>query len=125
MFELRFLLDQDVSPSHVARLSALGCYAEAVAHVGLAGSTDESLMAHCLERSLIIITKNPDDFMRLAKRTSLHPGMVLLRDGMLRIHEEWAWIEPVVMHLATRRLDPVNTVIDVRGVNVVDVLRVP
>ena len=115
MIELRFLVDQDVSPKNVAQLNARGHHAEHVAHVGLAGKKDHELVAYAFAHSLIIVTKNPSDFVKLAGHAEVHPGMILLRDGHLRTHEEWAWLEPVLAHLEAASLDPINKVIDVTG----------
>ena len=113
---LRFLIDQDVSPTHVARLAALGCFAEHVAHIGMSGYPDSALATYAFEKSSIIITKNVVDFIDIAEAATIHPGIVLLRDGALRRLVEWSWIEPVVRHLQTTELDPINKVIDVTGV---------
>jgi predicted nuclease of predicted toxin-antitoxin system len=53
MMELRFLLDEDVSPTHAKRLNELGHYAVHVAHVGLAGQSDEKHLAYAIDNTLI------------------------------------------------------------------------
>lgn len=125
MTDLKFLIDQDVSPTHVARLNDLGCCAEHVAHMGMSGTPDHAIVSYAFEKSLVIVTKNTEDFVRLANNTPLHPGMILLRDGHLRVLEEWQWLEPVVRHLQATALDPVNMVIDVTGAGVFQLLNVP
>ena len=92
------------------RLSSLGFYAQHVAYIGLSGRPDTEVLAFAFQSTSIVITKNVDDFFRLAGRAALHPGM---RDGSLFRSEEWAWIEPVVLHLRASKLDPINKVIDV------------
>lgn len=123
--DLRFLIDQDVSPTHVRRLNELGFHAEHVAHVGMSGTPDHALVAYAATKSLIIVTKNVEDFLDLANKTELHPGMILLRDGHLRVQEEWQWLVPVVLHLRDTPLDPINKVVDVTGPGLFVVLDVP
>jgi predicted nuclease of predicted toxin-antitoxin system len=123
--ELRFLVDEDVSPAHVAQLNKLGHYAVHVAHVGLAGRSDRAQVEYAIENTLIIITKNVEDFLDLAADVDVHPGMIVLRDGSLRRTEEWAWIEPVIRHLADNAIDPINKVVDVTGPGVFTVRDIP
>ncbi len=120
-----FLLDEDVSPTHVSRIAARGFFAQHVAHLGLAGTKDWAVVPYAVERSLVIITKNVDDFLALASSTPLHPGMIVLRDGRLRVPDEWAWIAPVLDHLKATGLDPINIVIDVRGPGLFAMLDLP
>lgn len=120
-----FLIDEDVSPTHVLRINALGFFAQHVAHIGLAGTKDWAVVPYAVEHSVVIITKNVDDFLALAASTPIHPGMILLRDGLLRVPDEWAWIEPVLDHLKATSLDPINMVIDVRGPGDFVILDVP
>lgn len=123
--DLRFLIDQDVSPTHVARLAAIGFFAEHVAYIGMSGRPDSELLAFAYEQSSIIITKNVADFIRLAQTATMHPGMILLRDGALPRLGEWAWIEPAIRHLQESKLDPINKVVDVTGPGTFEVRDIP
>ena len=123
--ELRFLLDEHTSPTHVARFAARGFFAVSVVHAGKAGTDDADLVQYAQEHSLIIITKNARDFLHLALRTDLHPGMILLRAGALLVDVEWGWIEPVLSHLQTAVIDPINLIFEVTGPAVFKVRSIP
>jgi predicted nuclease of predicted toxin-antitoxin system len=123
--EQRFLLDEDVSPKHVLCFAERGFYAEHVVHIGLSGAKDWQLFRYAQEKSLIVVTKNAVDYLELASDSDLHAGMILLRDGHLLVEEEWQWIEPVLDHIASTQLDPLNKVIDVTARGRFQILDVP
>ena len=125
MIELRFLLDENVSPKNVSLLNARGYFAEHVAHAGASASCDADLFARATRLSQVVITKNGADFIELASDTDVHPGIIYLADGLLTAAEEWSWLVPVLEHLEKHQVDPVNIVIQVIAVGLFNVLKIP
>jgi predicted nuclease of predicted toxin-antitoxin system len=92
---IRLLLDEHISPSLVRKLGEKGVYAEAVAHVGLSGATDEQIWKYALEHDFTVVTSNARDFICLLN-VELHPGLIVLREGGLTRDEQWERLKPVV-----------------------------
>jgi predicted nuclease of predicted toxin-antitoxin system len=115
---LRFLVDENLSPSIVERLAAAGYYAAHVAHAGLAGKSDPAVFRYALAHDFIVATMNAGDFITLASGCDLHPGVIVLRVQGLTADEQWRHLAPVVAHLAERggANAMVNHAIEITGI---------
>lgn len=87
---MRFLLDEQLSPTLAARLHQLGHMAEHVSHVGLSGMPDHVVWRQAFERDAILVTVNAEDFISLAERYEAHAGLIILRNGELTAKEQGA-----------------------------------
>jgi hypothetical protein len=96
---VKFLVDECLSPTYVARLAAVG-------HPdswhprdgGLRSRDDHILVRVALEQDRIILTSNLKDFKALLRHAEIHPGLIavppLLKD------ETWALVLAALAYLA-------------------------
>ena len=110
---MKILLDENLSPTLVNKLGAIGVAAEHVVHIGKSGLSDPALWDLALERDAIVATINASDFLRLAGTSALHAGLIILRSRGLDRDAQWAWLEPAVQHLLETTEDLVNKAIEV------------
>jgi predicted nuclease of predicted toxin-antitoxin system len=112
---VRFLVDENLSPTLVDRLHERGHVAEHVSHRGLGGSSDPELWIHAYAQDQIIVTINAEDFLELAAESVLHAGLIVLRSQGLTRQEQWAWLEAAVRYLEARDDNHlVNRVLEIR-----------
>jgi predicted nuclease of predicted toxin-antitoxin system len=82
---LRLLLDEHLSPAIAEQLRARGHDVVTVAEAGLAGATDERVLAWATRERRAVVTNNIRDFRSLhadaLKTRSTHCGIVLVRTG--------------------------------------------
>ena len=95
---IRVLLDENVSPSLVGKLSDMGIYGVAVPHVGLSGEPDQKIWDYAYKNGFIVVTGNARDFIRLLD-VDVHPGLIVLRESGLTREEQWDRIRPVLDHI--------------------------
>jgi len=113
---VNLLVDENLSPELVQRLAARGVAAVHVAHIGLPGASDPELWRYAFDHDQIVVTINAADFLYLAAKVELHPGLVVLRTvGGLTREEQWAWVEPVIDRLLTTGETLVNKVVVVNA----------
>ena len=62
----------------VRLLEAAGHQVTTPRQVGTAGREDEVHFRFAAEHNLILVTKNPDDFLELHEKDSKHPGVLLV-----------------------------------------------
>jgi predicted nuclease of predicted toxin-antitoxin system len=123
---VRFLLDEQLSPTLASRLASFGCYGVAVPHVGLSGASDPVVWRYAYDNDFIVVTTNAKDFLALLE-VEVHPGLIVLRESGLSREEQWNRIEPVLQYLLS--LDDfnfmVNKVIEVEAPNRFSVREIP
>jgi len=113
---MRFLVDEMLSRAVVSRLLALGHFAERVSDVGLAGKQDYQVWKEAFRRDAIVITANVEDFLNLARVSELHAGLILLKMGDLRQHEQVACVDAALRWIDRNpQCDLVNDVLEVSG----------
>jgi predicted nuclease of predicted toxin-antitoxin system len=95
---IRLLLDENISPALIGKLSEQDVYAVAVPHVGLAGQQDHEIWKYALEHDFAVVTINARDFIRLLD-VEIHPGLIVVREGGLTREEQWAYILPLIEHI--------------------------
>ena len=109
---IRLLLDEDVSPKVAERLQK-DDHVDAI-HVrdrARLGDSDRQVLAFAFREDRILVTANVRDFVRLARATDLHAGIVLLMDGDLLRDEQLATVRTALRLMENelrRRRDMVN-----------------
>jgi predicted nuclease of predicted toxin-antitoxin system len=123
---VKFLLDEHLSPTLVARLATFGCSGVAVPHVGLSGATDRVVWRYAYENDLIVVTTNAKDFLALLD-VEVHPGLIVLRESGLSREEQWDRIEPVLQYLLNMNDANfmLNKVIEIVAPNRFSLLEIP
>lgn len=87
---MRLFIDESLAPLLATRLNETGSH-DAIhpLHVGRRGEPDHRILARCIAGDRVIVTQNARDFRRLAARTELHPGLIILpfmdREGTWRL----------------------------------------
>jgi len=116
---MKLLLDENLSPRLADRAAKLGCYAAHVAHFGLAGCSDPDIFRHAFENDMVVATMNVGDFLTLAARIDLHPGVIALRVSGLTGDEQWAYLEPALRD-CLQAPDPgaamINHIVEIVGI---------
>lgn len=116
---MKLLLDENLSPSLVPRLAAIGVFAQHVAHIGRSGLSDAALFRHAFEQDMAVVTINVADFLTLAENVEMHPGLIVLRRSGLSADEQWAHLEPVMQAILGTAGDAqglVNEVVEIAGI---------
>jgi hypothetical protein len=89
---LRLLLDEHLSPAIAEQLKARGHDVVAVAEAGLAGATDERVLAWAVRDRRAVVTNNVRDFRTLhadsLKTSSAHCGIVLVPTGRYSLRRD-------------------------------------
>ena len=92
---MKILLDENLSPTLVHKLGAIGVAAEHVVHLGKSGLSDPALWDLALERDAIVATINASDFLRLAGTSALHAGLIsCARGGSTAMRSGLGWSMP-------------------------------
>jgi predicted nuclease of predicted toxin-antitoxin system len=84
MFATRLVLDENVSPSLVEPLWDQGVDTVHVRNRGMLGVADHTLWAYANAEGRTIVTINKVHFVRLAKLSILHPGVLVIPSGGTR-----------------------------------------
>jgi predicted nuclease of predicted toxin-antitoxin system len=78
---LRFLVDENLSPTLVQELCSAGFDATSVRDRGRLGASDQQVWQWALEEDRIVVTANIADFANLASSSEIHCGVIFLADG--------------------------------------------
>jgi predicted nuclease of predicted toxin-antitoxin system len=97
---VKFLLDENLSPSAAVALVASGIDACHVRDRGILGATDHEVLERAFLEDRILVTSNVDDFVKLARAREIHAGIVLIERGGLLRDEQLELIRQVVEKLA-------------------------
>ena len=123
---MRLLLDENISPALVFRLSECGVYAQSVPYVGLSGKSDREIWKYAFDHDFVVVTTNARDFIQLLN-VEVHPGLIVLRESGLNRDEQWARIHPVLeyVHRSTDEDLLVNKLVEVTGIGRFEVRPIP
>ena len=110
---VKLLLDENISPKVGEMLRAQdGLDAVHVRERGLLQAPDHAVLDRADAEDRVLVTKNVEDFVKLARARDLHPGVILLEDGDLVRDEQLRVIRAAVVLLGPER-DLVNRVLRV------------
>lgn len=110
---MKLLLDENISPWVAERLCKDdGLDACGVRDRGLLEATDPEVLDRAFAEDRILVTKNVDDFDKLARSRELHAGIILLEDGGLLRDEQLRVIRAALVQIKPRS-DMVNSVMRV------------
>ena len=77
----KLLLDEQLGPLAAVQLQRLGHDVIHVRDRGLTGAPDSEVFRFAFGEDRALVTINVRDFVKLARRVELHPGMVLIAEG--------------------------------------------
>ena len=115
---VRFLIDECLSPALVGVAHEEGYEAYHVAHRGWSGLSDPRLFRILLQEQFVLVTNNREDFLALIGRTELHPGLVVIVENVPRAREI-VFFRRALAHIAAAGSDMINRVVEVDGDGVV------
>jgi predicted nuclease of predicted toxin-antitoxin system len=78
-------------------------------HVGRRGELDHRVLERCIAEDRVIVTQNARDFRRLAARTELHPGLIIL--PFMDRESTWHLLLSAIAFLDARG-DPMNAMVN-------------
>jgi predicted nuclease of predicted toxin-antitoxin system len=113
---LKLLLDENLPPQLIPRLTAIGIFAQHAAYLGLSGKSDTKIWLYAFEHDQIVVTINAKDFLNLAEGSEVHPGLIILRESGLTRDEQWTRLEPTITIVAEEEnqgRDLINRLIEV------------
>ncbi len=111
--DVKLLLDENISPKVGEMLRDQdGLDAVHVRERGLLQAPDQDVLERAFAEDRVLVTKNVEDFVKLARARDLHPGILLLEEGDLVRNEQLRVVRAAVALLAPER-DLVNRVLRV------------
>ena len=114
---MRLLLDENVSPTIVRSLSAVGHDVYHVRDRGLIGQPDHVIWRRAVDDDRVLVTINAGDFVRLAEREELHGGLLTFPSGS-RPDDQLALILRAIERFSADRAqgeDSLNRWLNIRG----------
>lgn len=88
----RFLIDENLSPVLASHLvNALGFDAVHVNATGLRAAPAPDVLAFAVAENRIVMTSNGDDFRKLVRGVSDHPGLAIMRNASGRQRQIELW----------------------------------
>ncbi len=78
---MRFFVDENLSPTLAAVCRDAGYDATSVRDRSMLSATDREVSRLCIDEERILVTNNAIDFLTLAERDGLHPGLVFIPLG--------------------------------------------
>ena len=75
---LKFLIDECLHLKLGDVASRAGYYAGHVVRLGLTGKTDTHVFEYAVKNDLTLVTNNAADFRKLAKKSKIHAGVIIL-----------------------------------------------
>lgn len=92
---MRFLVDAQLPPGLVRRLTDLGHDAEHVHEIGLGQATDAEIWRHVCNRQAVLITKD-QDFAGIANSGPPGTAVIWIRLGNTTNQALWEVLEPLM-----------------------------
>lgn len=102
---LSLLLDENIAPSVAVHLATEGINAVHVRDRDMLGASDAEVLERSYVEDRVLVTKNVDDFVALARTRDLHAGIILIERGDLLRNEQLASIRSAY-HFILRLPDP-------------------
>lgn len=86
---MKLWIDEDLSPSLVEVCHDAGYEATSVRDRGKLSTKDHALAEILLDEGWVLVTNNAGDFLKLADRAGLHPGLVFIELGSAQMERHW------------------------------------
>lgn len=101
---VRLLLDENLSP-RVAEIlrNEDGLDAVHIRDRGLLEAKDHEILERAYTEDRVLVTKNVDDFVKLARARELHPGIILVEEGDLVGDEQLRVLRAAIAALQDER----------------------
>jgi predicted nuclease of predicted toxin-antitoxin system len=111
---MRFFIDEDLSPSLTAQCHAAGYDATCSRDRGKLGGKDHEVAELCSTENRVLVTNNASDFLALAKKKGLHPGLIFLPLATKDQEQLWmkAAIEEIGRLAKAAGVDPADLMIN-------------
>lgn len=84
----KLMLDEQLSPWAAVQLQRLGWDVIHVRDRGMTGASDDDVFRCAFGEDRALVTINVRDFVKLAQRVELHPGLVLISEGQYTRSEQ-------------------------------------
>lgn len=78
---MQFLIDENLTPRAARRLRDEGYAAVHVNERKLAGAPDHRIWNYAFEKGYVFVTADTGDFLKLAARSDVHCGLILIERG--------------------------------------------
>ncbi len=123
---IKLLLDENISPSVAVALAQDGVDAIHIRDRGMLSATDAEVLEKAFADDRVLVTKNVDDFVALARARDLHAGIVLIEEGDLLRDEQLEVIRRALEYMEGLD-DMVNKALTVRlgGTFQVEIVALP
>lgn len=108
---IHFLIDAQLPPGLVRRLSARGYAADHVNRIGLGAAGDDAIWQHAAQTGATLVTKD-EDFAALAVRSASGPQVIWIRVGNISNEALWRAVEPQLAEIV-RALNAGERVVEV------------
>lgn len=97
---MRLYIDEDLTPRLAATCHERNYEATCVRDRGSLQAADHAHAEFAFEGNWVFVTNNAGDFLKLAERRGLHPGLIFVPEGS--IAQEQAWLEAAIDRIETR-----------------------
>lgn len=75
---MRFLVDENLSPTLTGTAHDRGYDATSSRDRGLLGLPDHALLRLCIDEARVLVTENAGDFRALCAAAGVHPGLIVM-----------------------------------------------
>lgn len=94
---MRFFIDEDLSPKLAEECHQAGYDASTVRDRNMLHATDREVSELCFEEDRVLVTNNAGDFLKLARKKGIHPGLIFLPLGTR--DEMRAWMKAAIAEI--------------------------
>lgn len=112
---MKLLIDENLSPWLARWANEQGLEASAAIYSGLQGKPDLQIWQYAFVRSQVVVTVNVGDFINLAQKVELHPGVIAFREAGLDRATQWLRLQQALQFVEAHCAgDLTNLVLEVR-----------
>lgn len=113
---MNLLLDEMLSVRLPARLAGEKVFAAHVVHRSLQGKPDHEIWQYAHDNDFTVVTVNAGDYFRLASRSEIHGGVIVIRESGLDVAEQLDRIRAAIREIARcGESSLINHVLEVQG----------
>jgi predicted nuclease of predicted toxin-antitoxin system len=115
---LKFLIDECLHLKLGDVALRAGYYAGHVVRLGLMGKTDTQVFEYAVKNDLTVVTNNAADFRKLAKKSKIHAGVIILVPNVPPGQQDVLFAAAIAE--IERDSEPINKVIEVKSDTVIE-----